>query len=61
MSEEIKTTIRDYTKPIMINFKGKEGHEAYVKIVTTQPTKYDAKKASEKAKENLRKQGLSIK
>ena len=38
MSEkDKKTEIRDYTKPIMINFKGREGHEAYIKMVTTPP------------------------
>ena len=61
MSKEIrKTNVRDYTKPIMLNFKGKEGYRAYVEIVTTPPVKYDAKKAIEEAKDNLKKQGLIV-
>ena len=55
-----KMTVRDYTKPIILNFKGREGHEAYIKIVTTPPAQYDAEQAAEKAKENLKKQGLEI-
>lgn len=61
MSEKMeKTEIRDYSKPIMINFKGKEGHEAYVKMVNTPPKKYNAEAEAKKAAENLRKQGVLI-
>ena len=57
---EKKTAIRDYSKPIMPNFHGKDGFRAYVRIVTTPPTKYDAKAESEKAADFLRKQGLTV-
>ena len=61
MSEkDKKTEIRDYTKPIMINFKGREGHDAYIKMVTTPPQKYNAEAEAKKAAENLRKQGISL-
>lgn len=52
--------IRDYTKPIMPRFRGKEGYKAYVKIVTTPPVRYDAAAESAKAAEFLRKQGLNL-
>ena len=55
-----KNTVRDYSKPIMLNLHGKEGFRAYVQIVTTPPTKYDAKAAKERAAENLRKQGINV-
>ena len=55
-----KPTIRDYSKPIMPNFRGKAGFRAYVSIVTTPPTKYDAKAESKRAADFLRKQGLTV-
>lgn len=61
MSENIKKTeTRDYSKPIMINFKGIEGHKAYIKMVTTPQKKYNAEDEAKKAAENLRKQGISL-
>ena len=55
-----KLSVRDYSKPIMPNFHGKEGFRAYVKIVTTPPTKYDAKAASQRAADYLQKQGFIV-
>ena len=55
-----KPVARDYSKPILPIFRGKDGYRAYVKIVTTPPIKYDAQAAKEKAAENLRKQGLTV-
>ena len=57
---EITHSIRDYSKPIVPLFKGKEGYRSYVKIVTTPGTKYDAKQAAQKAADNLEKQGLKV-
>lgn len=51
---------RDYGKPILPIFEGEAGHRAYMKIVTTPPSKYDAKEASRRAAENLHKQGLEL-
>ena len=59
MSER-KHSVRDYSKPIVPLFKGKEGYRSYVKIVTTPGTKYDAKQAAQKAADNLKKQGLNV-
>ena len=53
-------TARDYSKPILLNLRGKKGFRTYVKIVTSPKVKYDAKAAAEKAAENLRKQGLRV-
>ena len=55
----LNLAVRDYSKPIAI-FQGKEGFCAYVQIVTTPPTKFDADAAKKKAAENLRKQGLIV-
>ena len=55
-----KPAVRDYSKPILPIFRGKDGFRTYVRIVTTPPTKYDAKAAREKAAENLRRQGLNV-
>ena len=61
MSEMKNTTAaRDYSKPIMLNLRGKKGYRTFVKIATTPRQKYDARAAAEKAAENLRKQGLRI-
>lgn len=61
MSEKMeKAEIRDYSKPIMINFNGKKGHEAYVKMVNTTPKKYNAEAEAKKAADNLRKQVISL-
>lgn len=61
MSEMKKNgTSRDYSKPILLNLRGKKGFRTYVKIVTSPKVKYDAKAAAEKAAENLRKQGLRV-
>lgn len=61
MSEMKKnSTARDYSKPILLNLRGKKGFRTYVKIVTSPKVKYDAKAAAEKAAENLRKQGLRV-
>lgn len=54
------TKIRDYSKPILLNLQGEKGLRAYIQIVQSPKIKYDAKAASEKAKENLRNQGLKI-
>ena len=55
-----KSTLRDYSKPIIPIFKGKKGHNAYVEIATTPPTKYNAEIEKQKAAENLRRQGMLI-
>ena len=55
-----KPAVRDYSKPIMPNFSGKEGYRAFVEIVTTPPKKYDAQEAAREAAEKLQKQGLSV-
>lgn len=52
---------RDYSKPILLNLQGEKGLRAYIQIIKSPRIKYDAKAAAEKAKENLRKQGLNIK
>ncbi|MBQ6503843.1 MAG: hypothetical protein IJI57_08030 [Flexilinea sp.] len=52
--------IRDYSKPLMLNLQGEKGLRAYIQIIKSPRTKYDAKAASEKAKENLRKQGVIV-
>ena len=35
---------RDYSKPMMIKFKGIEGLRAYIRLLKTPPVKYDAAK-----------------
>ena len=53
---DLNLAVRDYSKPIVPIFQGKEGFRAYVQIVTNPPTKFDADAAKKKAAENLRKQ-----
>ena len=61
MSEiDLKLAVRDYSKPILPIFQGKEGFRVYVQIVTTPPSKYDADEAKKRAAEKLRKQGLIV-
>lgn len=51
---------RDYSKPIMLNLQGEKGLRTYIKIATSPRVKYDAKAAAQKARENLRKQGMNV-
>ena len=61
MSEVKKdVSVRDYSKPIMLNLQGEKGLRTYIRIATSPRVKYDAKAAAEKAKENLRKQGVRV-
>ena len=60
MSDTKRPAVRDYSKPVLPIFHGKDGFREYVKIVTTPPVKYDAKAAAKEAAENLRRQGLRI-
>lgn len=61
MSEVKKDiSVRDYSKPIMLNLQGEKGLRTYIRIATSPRVKYDAKAAAEKAKENLRKQGVRV-
>ena len=53
-------TARDYSKPIMLNLQGEKGLRTYIRIATSPKVKYDAKTAAEKAKENLRMQGVRV-
>ena len=55
-----KPTLRDYSKPIIPVFRGKNGYRAYVEIATTPPTRYNAEAEKQKAADNLRKQGLMV-
>ena len=55
-----KIPARDYSKPIVLDLRGEKGLQAYIEIATSPREKYDAKAAAEKAKENLRKQGMRI-
>ena len=48
---DLNLAVRDYSKPIVPIFQGKEGFCAYVQIVTTPPTKFDADAAKKKAAE----------
>ena len=52
--------MRDYSKAILPDFRGKDGFRAFVKIVTTPPKAYNAAEASRKAAEELRKQGVNV-
>ena len=52
--------VRDYSKPIIPVFRGKDGYRAYVEIATAPPTDYNAEEAKKRAAENLRRQGLSV-
>ncbi len=64
MDNEVQTNesvkARDYSKPILLNLQGEKGLRTYIQIVQSPKIKYDSRKAAEKAKENLRKQGLKI-
>lgn len=51
---------RDYSKPIMLNLQGEKGLRTYIKIATSPRVKYAAKAAAQKARENLRKQGMNV-
>lgn len=51
---------RDYSKPIVLNLRGKKGLRAYAKIATSPRVRYNAKLAAERAARNLRRQGLSV-
>ena len=51
---------RDYSKPLMIKFKGIQGLRAYIQLLKTPPVKYDAEKKAEEALQALRKQGAKI-
>lgn len=51
---------RDYSKPLMIKFKGIQGLRAYIRLLKTPPVKYDATKKAEEALQALRKQGAKI-
>ena len=53
-------TPRDYSKPMMIKFKGIEGLRAYIRLLKTPPAKYDAAKKADEALQALRKQGAKI-
>lgn len=53
-------TLRDYSKPIMLNLQGEKGLRTYIKIITSPREKYDAKAAAERARENLRRQGVEV-
>lgn len=57
---KVKENDRDYSKPILLNLRGKDGFRTYVKIVTSPKVRYDAKAASEEAAKYLREQGLDI-
>ena len=52
--------LRDYSKPMVLELKGESGLRAYIKIANSPHLKYDAKAASHRAAENLRKQGLAV-
>lgn len=56
----VKKNDRDYSKPILLNLRGKDGFRTYVKIVTSPKVRYDAKTASQEAAKYLREQGLKL-
>ena len=60
MNVRTATSVRDYTKPIMLRLEGKKGLRTYLEIVTSPPTRYDAEAEAKKAAENLRKQGINV-
>ena len=61
MDEKKKPAVgRDYSKPIMLNLQGEKGLRTYIRIATSPRVKYDAAAAAEKARENLRRQGMNI-
>lgn len=53
-------TLRDYSKPIILNLRGKKGLRTYAKIATSPRVRYNAKLAAERAARNLKRQGLSV-
>lgn len=53
-------TVRDYSKPIVLKLEGEQGIKAMIEILTSPKTRYNAKAEAEKAKAELRKQGLEI-
>ena len=61
MSETKKTVPpRDYSKPLVLNLQGEKGLRTYIRIATSPRVKYDARAAAQKARENLRKQGMKV-
>ena len=56
----VKENDRDYSRPILLNLRGKDGFRTYVKIVTSPKVRYDAKTASQEAAKYLREQGLKL-
>lgn len=52
--------VRDYSKPIFLKLEGEQGIKAMIEILTSPRTRYDAKAEAEKAKAELRKQGLEV-
>ena len=51
---------RDYSKPLIVRFKGINGLKAYVKLLKTPPVNYDADKEAKNALINLKKQGAKL-
>ena len=60
MSDKKKIQAIDYSNPPMLKLTGREGARAFVKILLTPRSNYDAKKEAEKAADNLRKQGMFV-
>ncbi len=61
--DEIKknsVVLRDYSKPMVLELRGEKGLRAYIEIANSPHLKYDAKAASKRAAENLKKQGLVV-
>ena len=56
----VKENDRDYSRPILLNLRGKDGFRTYVKIVTSPKVRYDARTASQEAAKYLREQGLEL-
>ena len=59
-SKQRRFSTRDYRKSVRLCLRGKEGKQAFARILTSTRTKYDAKAAVEQAAENLRRQGMDI-
>lgn len=53
-------SVCDYSKPIVLKLEGEQGIKAMIEILTSPRTRYDAKAEAEKAKAELRKQGLEL-
>ena len=53
-------SVRDYSKPIVLKLEGEQGIKVMIEILTSPRTRYDAKAEAEKAKAELRKQGLEV-